>query len=865
MWATQMLYALFHIVTLTVSAPSGFPASGNGLWFTKPADPWASEWLPVGNGYLAGDHINTCFLFLGAENWQAMVPGGTFSEVTQLNIESLWSGGPFAEPSYNGGNKQPSEQFSTAEAMKNIRQTIFQNSTGEIDNIEVLTTDAGAYGSYAGAGYLFSNIGANGTTSNYARWLDLDQGIARTSWSQSGTTYLRSTFCSHPTESCTQHITSTSSAASLPSLSYAFSPGTEANLPTPNITCLDSSTLRIRGFASTPGMLYELLARVYTTPVVSGPSSTTQCIQKPVAPGMPPNATIEVGRSVSEAWISWVGRTKYSLEAGDAAHRFSFRGSDPHDALLALLNQPTPGLTFSGILDQHVKDYTAALTDKFSLSLGQKPRLDVSTDVLKAGYQIDVGDTYLEWLMFNYGRYLLASSARGLLPANLQGKWANLRDNPWSADSNINIQMNYWCAEMTNLDTWALGIELSHLTLLQKTWAPRGTYTAQVLYNISRGWVTHNEIFGHTGMKAGGNTAQWADYPESNVWMMIHVWDHFDYTNDVAWWKAQGWPLLKGVASFHLDKLIPDLHFNDSTLVVNPCNSPEQPPITFGCAHSQQVIWQMFNAVEKGFAASGDTDTAFLEEVKAKRAQMDKGLRIGSWGQLQEWKVDLDSPTDTHRHLSHLIGLYPGYALATYDEATQGGLIVNGSRTTYTKKQLLDAATISLLHRGNGTGPDANSGWEKVWRAAAWAQLENADTFYHELSYGIFVNFGPNLLSLYDTSNPDPIFQIDANLAYPSVLLNALIQAPDVANFNMPLFITLLPALPKQWPSGSITGARIRGGMTLDLQWNNGRPTSVELKVDANIIPRPVQVLYSGKVVSSFTTSSGLSRTINSF
>lgn len=98
MWATQMLYALFHIVTLTVSAPSGFPASGNGLWFTKPADPWASEWLPVGNGYLAGDHINTCFLFLGAENWQAMVPGGTFSEVTQLNIESLWSGGPFAEP-----------------------------------------------------------------------------------------------------------------------------------------------------------------------------------------------------------------------------------------------------------------------------------------------------------------------------------------------------------------------------------------------------------------------------------------------------------------------------------------------------------------------------------------------------------------------------------------------------------------------------------------------------------------------------------------------------------------------------------------------------------------------------------------------
>jgi alpha-L-fucosidase 2 len=181
-------------------------------------------------------------------------------------------------------------------------------------------------------------------------------------------------------------------------------------------------------------MLYELLARVHTTPVLSGRFPTTQCIQSSVAPGSPPNATIKVSsRSVSEAWISWVGGTEYSLEAGDAAHGFSFRGSDPHDALLALLNHPTPVLTFSGILDQHVNDYKATLTDKFSLSLGQKPRLDVSTDVVKAGYQTDVGDTYLEWLMFNYGRYLLASSARGSLPANLQGKWANAHDNPWGA------------------------------------------------------------------------------------------------------------------------------------------------------------------------------------------------------------------------------------------------------------------------------------------------------------------------------------------------------------------------------------------------------------------------------------------------
>lgn len=156
--------------------------------------------------------------------------------------------------------------------------------------------------------------------------------------------------------------------------------------------------------------------------------------------------------------------------------------------------------------------------------------------------------------------------------------------------------------------------------------------------------------------------------------------------------------------------------------------------LSVGCAHAQQIIWQLFNAIEKGFAASGDTDTKFLDEVRATRAKVDKGVRIGSWGQLQEWKFDQDSPSDTHRHLSHLIGLFPGYAITSYDPALQGPVVVNGSKVTYTKQQVLDAARISLVHRGNGTGPDADSGWEKAWRAAAYAQLGDVETFYHILT-----------------------------------------------------------------------------------------------------------------------------------
>ncbi|KAF8631453.1 hypothetical protein AX15_002391 [Amanita polypyramis BW_CC] len=841
MWVVHAVLTLLHLVGPTSSAPPGFPSSGNGLWYTAPGSVWSREFLPVGNGHLG-----------------AMIPGGTIQEMTQLNIETLWSGGPFDDPSYNGGNKQLGELAGTAVLMQNIRETIFRSAGGDIDNIEGLTTPAGAYGSFAASGYLISNINATGPVLDYARWLDLDEGVARTSWTQGGTSYLRTTFCSHSSQACVEHISTTSSSffrsGTLPDLSYSFSAAPETGLPAPSVTCLGSDTLSVRGTVSlTPtSMVYELLFRVFVPPGVSAPA--VQCISLPVRSGSAPNATIHVtGGATSQAWVTWLGATDYSIDAGDYAHNFTFKGDDPHAGLLGTIPSATSSL-YQSSLDDHLSSYNALLNEPFSISLGQIPKLDVPTDVLRARYQIDVGDPYLEWLTFNLGRYLLASSAPGVLPSNLQGVWANGNTNAWGADyhSNINIQMNYWSAEMTNLD-----VTRPLFNYFEKTWAPRGEYTARVLYNVSRGWVTHNEmnIFGHTGMKGGGNTAQWANYPESNAWMMIHVWDHFDYTNDVAWWTSQGWPLLKGVAQFHLDKLIPDLYFNDSTLVVNPCNSPEQPPITLGCAHAQQLIWQLFNAVEKGFAASGDKDNAFLQEVLAKRDQMDKGLHVGSWGQLQEWKVEKDSRTDTHRHLSHLIGLYPGYAITSYDPALQK----SGASRAYNKDEILRAASVSLLHRGNGTGPDADAGWEKVWRGAAWAQLGNASAFYHELSYTLHEDFGLNLLSLYDPFSSDPLFQIDANLGYPAAVMNALIQAPDVPTLDTQLNVTLLPALPSQWASGHIRGARIRGGVTLNLIWSQGRPTSAQFNVDQNVkIVRHINVIYNQKEVGSFITVPGL-------
>ena len=210
----------------------------------------------------------------------------------------------------------------------------------------------------------------------------------------------------------------------LPSLTYAFSVSPETGLPTPNVTCLDDSTLSVRGYVYNPGMLYELLAQV------AAPDGTMACTAIPGS--NPPNATLTV-YGASEAWITWVGDTNYNVAAGNATFDYSFLGLDPHNTLVGLLaSENIQSASYSSILAEHVTDYQSIM-GPFSLSLGQIPDLSRPTDQIVASYQTNVGNTYLEWLTFNFGRYLLTSSARGTLPANLQGKWANGYTNAWSA------------------------------------------------------------------------------------------------------------------------------------------------------------------------------------------------------------------------------------------------------------------------------------------------------------------------------------------------------------------------------------------------------------------------------------------------
>lgn len=433
----------------------------------------------------------------------------------------------------------------------------------------------------------------------------------------------------------------------------------------------------------------------------------------------------------------------------------------------------------------------------------------IETSILIDSYIANgTGDPYLESTLFAYGRHLFISSSRdNSLPPNLQGRWSYGLEAAWSGDyhANINLQMNHWGVDETGLGS----LQVALWNYMQNTWVPRGSQTAQLLYGAP-GWVTHDEmnIFGHTGMKSA---AQWADYPASAAWMMQHVWDHYEYSQNVTWLQEQGYPLIKGVAQFWLSQLQNDAYFSDSSLVVNPCNSPEHGPTTFACSHYQQLIHQVFEAILFGSVIVNDTDANFTTSISTALASLDRGLHIGSWGEIKEWKIPdsygYDFENDTHRHLSQLVGWYPGYSLSSF----QSG---------YINSTIQSAISNSLWSRGPGDDADANAGWEKVWRAACWARLNNTSQAYYELRFAIDQDFAANGLSMYSgTSEP---FQIDANFGIVGAMLAMLVvDLPQTYGSDLVRTVVLGPAIPESWGGGSVKGLRLRGGGIVDFGWDD--------------------------------------------
>ncbi|KAI1266407.1 glycoside hydrolase family 95 protein [Xylariaceae sp. FL1019] len=748
------------------------------LWSSSPAEFGSSDsdTYILKTGYLLGNGKIGVIPF-----------GPPGAEKINLNVDSLWSGGPFEISNYTGGN--PSAPV--YEALPDIRSYIFENGTGEMDAL--LGTGAN-YGSNRVLGNITVTISDMDSYTDYKRSLDLATGVHTTTFLSGGANHTSNILCSYPDQVCLYHIQSTSQ---LPTITIGLEDLLDAqNLTT--VACADGMA-KITGYTQLGpprGMKFHAVAKVV------GSRNATSCS----AEG---KLIISPANGLKSQTILIAAGTDYDQTKGNVEDDFSFRGEDPVPVVGAIVSHATKK-TYEQLLSAHISDYQA-LQGAFSLNLPDtinSSLLETATAISSYNWNDTSGDPFVESLLFDYSRHLLISSSRdNSLPANLAGRWTELLSSAWSADyhTNINIQMNYWAAEQTGLGA----TEGALWNYMQDTWVPRGTETAQLLYNAS-GWVVHNEIniFGHTAMK---EDALWADYPAAAAWLMQHVWDHFDYTQDVTWLRAQGYPLIKGIAQFWVSELQDDEFFEDGTLVVNPCNSPETGPTTFGCAHYQQLIHQVFDSVLASASLVGEDDENFLTDVTASLEKLDKGIHFTGWGGIKEWKLPDSYGFDvqsTHRHLSHLVGWYPGYSMSSYADG-------------YRNETLQSAVETTLIARGLGDGADANAGWEKVWRAACWARLNNTEMAYKELRFAIDANFADNGLSMYSATNPP--FQIDANFGLAGAMLSMLVvDLPLPHNANAEERIVVLgPAIPASWGNGSVTGLKIRGGASVDFKWDS--------------------------------------------
>ncbi|MHC4503004.1 MAG: glycosyl hydrolase family 95 catalytic domain-containing protein, partial [Planctomycetota bacterium] len=477
------------------------------------------------------------------------------------------------------------------------------------------------------------------------------------------------------------------------------------------------------------------------------------------------------------------------------------------------------GKPFDWLRADHVSDHRK-LFGRVDLDLGGREAALRPTDerlrALAKGEGGAADDPDLAALLFQYGRYLLIASSRpGTQPANLQGVWNDNVRPPWGSKYtiNINIQMNYWPAEVCNL-----GECHEPLFGMIRDLARTGAHTAKVHYGAG-GWVAHHNTDLWRGA-APVDGARWGMWPTGGAWFCQHLWERYLYTGDEVL-LTRAYPLMKGAAEFFVDSLVEDA---SGRLVTSPSISPEHshggglgagrrgPSICRGPTMDLQILQDLFaNCIEASRVLGVDTDfRAKLAGVRARLAPM----KVGKHGQLQEWLDDWDNPRDTHGHVSHLYGLYPSAQIS-----------LRGT------PELARAARQSLLHRGE------HGGWPGAWKTALWARLGDGDRAHGMLVKRVMRGLSSNMW------NAGRVFQIDANFGATAGIAEMLLQSHAAE-------VELLPALPSAWPAGTVTGLRARGGFEIDIEWKDGKLAGAAIR---STLGRACKVRCGEKVVELAT------------
>ena len=508
-------------------------------------------------------------------------------------------------------------------------------------------------------------------------------------------------------------------------------------------------------------------------------------------------------------------------EAGDLANDdkgFSISGAKRVTLLLSAAtdySEPDPATrsyetlkkasaqSYAELRKTHLADHQA-LFNRTKLELAGSEKNTVPTDESLAAVRQGESDPHLAVLYFNLGRYfLIACSRRGSLPANLQGLWADGLNPPWSADYhiNINIQMNYWPAEVCGLSE----LHEEFFRYLEMLW-PHAEKTAQVAYGC-HGAVAHytTNPWGHTALDGDIGYGLW---PDGLAWSALHLWEHYDYTRDVGFLRERAYPLLKACAEFTLSFLVADP--KTGKLVFGPSNSPENEyiapdgskgHITMGPTMSQSIAYAVLSRCARASELLA-TDEAFHTECQTALGKLQR-IRIASDGRIMEWPEEFGESEPGHRHMSHLFGLHPGYEIDV-DETPE----------------LAAAARKSLEYRLSHGG--AHTGWSAAWVTMFWARLHDGDKA-HEFFQKLLRD--STEANLFDThpATPSPIFQIDGNFGGTAAIAEMLLQS----QFGR---LRILPALPATWPAGRVTGLRARGNVEVDITWKAGKAVTVDLR-----------------------------------